>query len=725
MKRQERTNKTGRILGGAVLLVALASCAKAPAELDPTGAAIRFGAATDYPNAERTRTEYSGYDENGAVVSSTSRFERIDWVAEHDRVRIISAQARDKDGNLNPSGDYAIGTPSAAGKVSEAGASPATGTSLFYWVNGETYTFYALYPAPGTTSNYHEGTVSETASTIEPVSGDRAKITGSIPASQPAVRKGEEDVFMPNMNFAYMYAQKRTARTDDNYVKLDFYPLVTAMEFSLKALDEGMGLYDLETLKLSSESTDMSGSFEAVLDASASTPTLTPIGTCGREITVTFPAGTKLKKGSYTKVTVLTLGVAQTDLTLKLNFSNGHSRSLQLKKKTTTSETVPVTVGACKKAYFRLTVPSEEIFFEVTPMAAEPFASNTSEPMTRGLDEIDNSSDRGLVAEHQQYGVFAMRNAEGVNFSTEDNPANWYVENSAVSLIGEPGDYDLSTQNTRWCGNPPLFWPSFDNLNFFAYAPYMEGGRPSGETEQALLFPAEDYVSGMPRATFTPTSNVTRQVDLCLSKPALNWNKSLGDVPFSFKHALTRVRLYVRVQGTRQPGYQYRVTKAELKGLVGTNTFTYVLDDDTPYAWDAITASTPHETAYTLSYPQHLTVDWVKFVGDDAGPGETDPYTLVNTLDNGRMYLLPQPISADASLEVNISLYKQSGASYPLQAILPPFEMKLPTTVSWEAGKTVSYLITLDITNLLVLDIQPLVDEWDSAGNSHDSQTIF
>ena len=75
--------------------------------------------------------------------------------------------------------------------------------------------------------------------------------------------------------------------------------------------------------------------------------------------------------------------------------------------------------------------------------------------------------------------------------------------------------------------------------------------------------------------------------------------------------------------------------------------------------------------------------------------------------------------------EVNISLYKQSGASYPLQAILPPFEMKLPTTVSWEAGKTVSYLITLDITNLLVLDIQPLVDEWDSAGNSHDSQTIF
>ena len=140
--------------------------------------------------------------------------------------------------------------------------------------------------------------------------------------------------------------------------------------------------------------------------------------------------------------------------------------------------------------------------------------------------------------------------------------------------------------------------------------------------------------------------------------------------------------------------------------------------------WDE-TSSLPHASTYTLSFPDHLTTTWVKFVGDASGPGETDPYTLVNTLDQGRMYLLPQTLTDAAKLEVNISLYKESGASYPLQAVLPPFELNLPTAVAWEAGKTVSYLVTLDITNLLVLDIRALVDEWDGAGNSHDTQTIF
>ena len=717
MKNKQRTIKmTGRRGVAAWLLaLCLASCVKAPAELDSTGAAVRFGAATTYPNEERTRTEYSGYDENGALVGSTSRYERIDWVSGYDRVRILCAQARAEDGSLNPSGDYGIGTPSASGKVSEAGASPVGETEPFYWVNGETYTFYALYPAPGTTSNYHEGTVSGTDASIEPLSGDRARITGRIPASQAAVRKGSEDVFMPNMNYAYMYAQKRTARTDNNYVQLDFYPLVTAFEFSLMALDDAMGIYDLTSLGLSSASTDMSGSFEATLDAYTETASLSTTGTCGREITVTFPSGTKLKKNAYTKVTVLALGVAQTDLTLRLNFSNGHSRKLFLKK----AGGAAVSVGACKKAYFRLTVPSEEIFYEVTPMASDPFSSNTYQPMTRGLDEIDNSSDRGIIP--QRYGVFSIRNAEGVAFNAASNPAEWYLENSDVTYIET-----LGSSNTLWCGNPPVFWPSFDYLNFFAYAPYMAEGCPAGETEQALVFPSEDYVSGMPRATYTPTSNVTRQVDLCVSAPALDWTKSDGNVPFSFKHALTRVRLYVRVQGTRQPGYQYRVTSAIFTGLVGSNTFTYATDPEAPFAWDPITSSTPHDDGYTLTYSgNQLTTDWVKFVGDETGSGTTDPYTHVNALDNGRLYLIPQTLTSDAKLEIDISLYKVNGATATLQAILPPFDMDIPTGTAWEAGKTVSYLITVDATNLVVLDIQPMVDEWDGAGNAHDPQIIF
>lgn len=714
-----------------MLLLALASCAKAPAELDPTGATVRFGAATSYPNDVRTRTEYSGFDENGNFVTSTSRFERIDWVAGHDRIRILCAQALGSDGAPNTQGDYVLGSPTANGKVSEAGANVAAGSSEFYWVNDVPYSFYALYPAPGTTSNYHEGTVSAAESSIS-LDGDGAVITGNIPAAQAAVLKsGTTTVggatyvkYMPNMNLAYMYAQNRTERTDDNYVHLDFYPLVTTFEFSLKALDDAMALYDLVSVSLTSSSTDLSGAFTVALDASpsASLPTVTKTGTYGianKTVTVTMPEHTRLSKTDYTVVTLIALGLTQTDLTLQLNFSNGHSRSLLLKK----SDGTVISVGACKKAYFKMGVPGDEIYFEVDPMAEDPFDSAHPEyqTVTRGLDIIDNSIDRGIKP--QRFGVYAMRNAEGVDFDPVNNPLNPYLELHDVEYLET-----FSNDNTYWRGNPSAYWPSFDRLNFFTYAPYRVAVPQTGSTNPALQLPSSDYVKGMMRATYTPSASVTNQIDLCLSRPALNLNytkESTPVVPLAFKHALTRIRLYVRVKGTRLPEYVYRVTRINMSGLVGTNTFTYKDNASTPFEWDEITSSTPHDSGYSLTYTDtELTSSWVTFIDDPAGPEITDPYTWVNAPENGRLYLLPQPITA-AEMEIVISMYKEVGASASLQSILPSFQMHLPTDTPWEPGKTVSYLITVDATNMVILDIDAKVDEWDSAGNMHDEQIIF
>ena len=723
MKTNERTMKrkwncTG---AGVALMTMLVLWACDPSSLlsGPSGRTVRFGAAVGYQNDTPTRTEYSGTDENGFQVSADSKYERIDWVADHDRIRIVCAQTG------NTSGDYIMGSPTANGKQSEAGATPVDETSTFYWSGDRQHTFYALYPAPGTTSNYHDGSVSELESNIILLDGDRAQITGSIPVAQTSVQKSGTYEYKPNMNLAYMYAQERTVRPDDNHVQLKFYPLVTSFEFSLMALDDAMLMYDLVSVSLSSTSTDLTGDFTVTLDYDASAPVLTPVaGTTGRTVTVSLPTGTRLDKSNGTVVTVLALGLPQTDLTLSLNFSDGHSRKLVMKKKDGT----PVSVGAFKKAYFHLGVPSDEIFFEVTPMTSWDESGSTSYPVaTRGLDEIDNSVDRGLIAQH--FGVFAWRNAENVPFNPVNNPMDLYLDNHDTEYLET-----LASGNTFWHGNPSAYWPSFDRLNFFAYAPYMAKVHADASGNPLLVFPSDDYTVGMPRATYTPNPIVNSQADLCIAAPSFDRMKDDNPVPLSFKHALTRVRLYVNLVGTHNPGvYEYRVTNATLSGLVGTNTFTYQDNAAVPFLWDAVTTSTPRDAEYNLKWDNSpastLTVNWLKFVGDAGiGSGVTDPYTWITAPDNGRMYLLPQSITSDASLKLSISMYRPNAevpANSALQSILPPLVVSLPVDTAWEAGRTVSYLVTVDISRLVVLDIRAMVSEWIDAGNTHGPQTIF
>lgn len=729
-KKMKKKSIRGRTGAALVLLLGMAACDGSflPGPMDRT---VRFGVSTSYRNGSSTRTEYSGVDENGFLVTSDSEFERIDWVADLDRIRIVCAQANGSVGNSTSgaSGDYIIGTSTADREKSSAPVTPTDETTPFYWSEGVEHTFYALYPAPGTTSNYHSATVTEAESNLTSLDGDRALVTGSIPAVQSSVKKSGTTEYKPNMNLAYMYAQERLMRPDDNSVQLSFKPLVTAFEFSLKALDDAMSLYDLESVSLTSTSSDLAGDFTVTLDYGASGPVLTPTaGTTGRTVKVTLPAGTRLDNNNATVVTLLALGLPQTNLTVSLNFSDGHSRSLLLKK----ANGDMISVGACKKAYFRLGVPSDEIFFEVTPMTSFDASGAPSYPVaTRGMNEIDNSSDRGIT--EQRFGVFALRNAENVPFNPATNPMDLYLDNHDTECLET-----LSSGNTYWHGSPSAYWPSFDRLNFFAFAPYQAGQIPAGGTVPPLVFPSADYTAGMPRATYTPSALVNNQADLCIGTPRFNLMKDDNPVPLTFRHALTYVRLYVRLIGTSdqstQPrSYEYRVTNAVLSGLVGTNTFTYQDSESAPFVWDAVTASTPLDAEYKLKWDTSpaasLDVEWLKFVGDsDIGSGETDPYTWITRPDNGRMYLLPQTTTSDATLQLSISMYRpdpSDRANSPLQAILPPFDVPLPAGTVWEPGHSVFYLVTVDITRLVVVDVKAMVSEWEDAGNTHGPQTIF
>lgn len=702
------------------LALALASCGENPAGPDTPGGPgagdeVRLSAATGYQSGPQTRTEYSGYDESGGVVSSGSDYERIDWVEGHDRVRVLCAQSR---GSV--SADYQVGTPTADGEKSTASATSVSGSLIWSEDHSRTHYFLAMYPAPGTTSNYHEGsTVSETDATIEPsgTGGTRAVITGAVPAAQTAVKQEGSGVYKPNMNYAYMYATLKTAFTSDGSITLPFKPLVTAMEFSLLAMDDVMAGSDLLSLTLSSATTDLAGGFEATIDGTNNSASISETAGGTKSVTVTLPSGTRLEKSTYSVITVLALGIMQTQLTLKLNFAGGHARTLELKNKSGNW----IAVGACKKAYFKLGVPAEEIFFEVTPMI--DFTAGGSEAVTRGLDPLDNSDDPNHGIKYRRFGVFALRNAEGVDFDVNNNPANFFLENRDVSFI-----QTLSNSNTFWRGNAKAYWPMYDRLNFFAYAPHQDQVQSTASGTPTLVIPSDDYEKGMLRGTFTPLADITHQVDLCLSAPALN--RVMGpltgnNVPFSFKHALTRVKFYVNAIGDPYPSYKYQVTDLTLSGVLATNSFTFQNDSDIPFVWDTPSAATPVDGSYHLSYEgNHLTLTGINFVTVPT-PEDPDSYTHVNMPDDGRLYLLPQTLTDNAQVDLYISLFKESGASYTLRSILAPFDVKLPTATAWDPGTTVSYFITLDLSRMIVLDVVAKVSEWQDAGNSHDSLLIF
>ena len=345
--------KTGLI--ALVTALALAACTKETSIDSVLGSQIMFSASTEWLNGPLTRTEYSGKDENNADVGSSSAYERIDWEPGYDRIRIL-CEAADK----GPTADYDLtGSTTVVAQKSQAKLKPTNKNGLEWGSETKAHYFYAYFPASGMTSKLGN-TVADTDATIAAATGNKATVTGVIPAAQTVVQDG--NVFKPDMNHAYMYATAKVDAGGASTVGLSFYPLVTAFEFTLLTPAGDPVSSNLKTVKLSSKNTPLTGSFSATLSADAA-PVISTVGTTGKEITVTLPGtGVALSSSQAVKVTILALPVKQTELTLDLIFANGAKRSLDLKKAGQWVE-----VAACKKLYLQnVGVPGSIYYLDVT-----------------------------------------------------------------------------------------------------------------------------------------------------------------------------------------------------------------------------------------------------------------------------------------------------------------------------------------------------------------------
>lgn len=415
MKKEKSMRAFGAL---ATLALVLSGCVKEKTlSLSEPGTPIRFDVSTGWENQETTRTEYSGRDENNALVSAGSRYERIDWVGGKDMIRVVCETASGGTVLNGIGDDYVLGTPSADGRKSTAEIAPKSGDGL-RWGAGDHY-FYAFYPAPGTESNYafrrNNPVLKENV--YMAAASNTAKVSGVIPAVQEAILESGTSTYKPNMNYGYMYAATKVGAGDaSGSISLSFLPLVTTLEFTLKNFAASPVTEKLTRVELRSKSTPLTGTFTALLSTGAD-PVITTEGT-GNSVTINLPnGGITLSETTPVRFTFLTLPVEQTELTLVLSFGADYSKKRTLALKDTELVTAEnpegwITAGERKKVYIsNVAVPGGDLWTYTLDVTGN---YTTSVPMAGGnvnytvqsyRTSVTNPSVRQPVTWTTQYSV--------------------------------------------------------------------------------------------------------------------------------------------------------------------------------------------------------------------------------------------------------------------------------------------------------------------------------
>ena len=325
------------LLGG--LMILSAACVKEEAineKYRPAGSDIVFSAATGYNNGLDTRTEYSGY------INSSNDYERIDWV-DQDPMTINYVH-----GEASASAKYQVsGTITANQEKSQVDIEAASDKLTWTAGSGDHY-FYAMYPSNGFKNN---NTASLTGKSVQ----------GTIPATQTVTLKSGS-IYQPAMEYGYMVAYQKVAATSSSgVVTLPFRPAMTAFQFRF-ALNPGDSPQTLSSFEMSSEAA-IAGTFKFDItggDERGATWNSVNTSSTSNKITVNF-SGTAptIEENKVLDFTVFALPVNISKVTIKLNFANGTSKRLELKKNATTW----FDFSATKKYLITNTkVPGEEIW---------------------------------------------------------------------------------------------------------------------------------------------------------------------------------------------------------------------------------------------------------------------------------------------------------------------------------------------------------------------------
>ncbi len=301
-----------------------------------TQGALFTKAPDDLFDSPVTKTVFSGKDENGQDVTSSSQKERIDW-KDGDKVDLMILKAGDpKDRRV-----YEIKAFTTEGNLKSKSTSVSSDNPFTFKGSGDYYIF-ATYPS------HSIGKALKTGNGYDYGLWNPSSTTGGFGLHLPAgltcsiVDKGDSYVVMDDMDYAVMTAGKSVNLSSPQAIELDFKPFFNAYQLLLTNTETTRN-YKLETLTITCTSgflrtkADVSNRLPSLIsaDGTMSWNNYTP-GTdrCIRSFTYNFKQLSGYSEGiPFNKpldITLLALPIAQSGISITFTFSGGITRTLTL-----------------------------------------------------------------------------------------------------------------------------------------------------------------------------------------------------------------------------------------------------------------------------------------------------------------------------------------------------------------------------------------------------------
>ncbi len=263
----------------------------------------------------------------------------------------------------------------------------------------------------------------------------------------------------------------------------------------------------------------------------------------------------------------------------------------------------------------------------------------------------------------QSMGVFAFHVEQG---STIETLAPNYMYNQEV--------HKATTDFPTWIYTPLKYWPNnpADEIHFYAYSPHSE----DLASDKGSIALSQNTAEGIPTLTFTVPDNA--DTDLLISAPLVS-SRSSVPVNFTFHHALTRVKVKVRLA----PGSELPEAP-----ITATVSFTGI-----------------HHTATTNLAP----IQWTDGIpGDTFAPSATvgditftDSNPENNVADVAEFFFLPQPFD-EGDAKVTLTLTEGSSDSSTSSDPTSPDDTTeisillkdIASHSQWNPGNAIAYVFT-------------------------------
>lgn len=305
------------------------------------------------------------------------------------------------------------------------------------------------------------------------------------------------------------------------------------------------------------------------------------------------------------------------------------------------------------------------------PEGTVGFRAHTSQTRGAPLGQLSEVVDFQVVA-YQHSGLWSSVSASA--------PASVFMNH--VSVI-------QNVDNNLWSYSPLRYWPSEDNLTFFAYSPQAAMDGVPNQSGLTVTTPTD---GSAPVITYTVPAKVEDQPDLLVSTaPNYNLNRQnngVSGVNMELAHALTCV-------GFNATGEGERIIGVKVSGVIGVGSLT--LGGQT-IVWDI----DPLATTYEFD------------AGVNLEPLDGNPSSILN--GDGYLMMIPQTLTDQAKLTLTID----GGAALPYEQT---FSLNVAGNGIWEAGRFIEYNFVVTPTTTILLTPESLV--LTALANSSSSFTVI